>query len=115
MTGKKSTKKRDARAKLFCQSKPFATFQLSLTSPSSLVKLPIASRPRPVFSVTDKKVKNCPEIDTYGTSMINRSNPVLIVFHLYWCSKHYLSTILLASVANLASFFHKENTKEINV
>ena len=47
--------------------------------------------------------------------MINRSNPVLIAFHLYWCSKHNLSTILLANVANLASFFHKENTKEINV
>ena len=102
MTGKKCTKKRDARAQLFCQSKPFATFQLSLTSPSSLVKLPIASRQRPVFSVTDEKVKNCHEIDTYGTSMINRSNPVLIVFHLYWCRKHNFSTTLIANVANLA-------------
>ena len=67
------------------------------------------------FSVTDKKVKNCHEIDTYGTSMINRSNPVLVVSHLYWCSKYNLSTILLANVANIASFVHKENTKEINV
>ena len=41
MTAKKCTKKRDARAKLlFCQSKPFAFLPFSLTSPSSLRKLP---------------------------------------------------------------------------
>ena len=39
---KKCTKKRDARAELlFCQSKPFAFSPFSLTSPSSLLKLPI--------------------------------------------------------------------------
>ena len=39
---KKCTKKRDARAELlFCQSKPFAFLPFSLTSPSSLLKLPI--------------------------------------------------------------------------
>ena len=41
-TAKKCTKKRDARAKLFlCQSKPIAFLPSSLTSPSSLLKLPI--------------------------------------------------------------------------
>ena len=39
---KKCTKKRDARAKLlFRQSKPIAFLPFSLTSPSSLLKLPI--------------------------------------------------------------------------
>ena len=39
---KKCTKKRDARAKLlFCLSKPFAFLPFSLTSPSSLLQLPI--------------------------------------------------------------------------
>ena len=42
MTAKKCTTKHDARAKLlFCQSKPIAFLPLSLTSPSSLLKLPI--------------------------------------------------------------------------
>ena len=41
MTAKKCTKKRDARAKLlFCQSKLIAFSPFSLTSPSSLLKLP---------------------------------------------------------------------------
>ena len=63
MTAKKCTKKRDARAKLlFCQSKPIAFLPFSLTSPSSLLKLPIdpLSRKRLVtllvscHSVTDR-------------------------------------------------------------
>ena len=42
VTAKKCTKKRDARAKLlFCQSKSIAVLPFSLTSPSSLLKLPI--------------------------------------------------------------------------
>ena len=42
VTAKKCTKKRDARVKLlFCQFKPIAFLRLSLTSPSSLPKLPI--------------------------------------------------------------------------
>ena len=42
VTAKKCTKKRDARAELlFCQSKPIAVLPFSLTSPSSLLKLPI--------------------------------------------------------------------------
>ena len=41
MTAKKCTKKRDARAKLlFYRSKPVAFLPFSLTSPSSLLKLP---------------------------------------------------------------------------
>ena len=40
VTGKKCTKKRDARAGLlFCQSKPIAVLPFSLTSPSSLREL----------------------------------------------------------------------------
>ena len=43
-TGKKCTRKRDARAKLlFCQCKPIAFLPFSLTSPSSLLKLLIIS------------------------------------------------------------------------
>ena len=42
MTAKKCTKKCDGRAKLlFCQPKPIALMLFSLTSPSSLLKLPI--------------------------------------------------------------------------
>ena len=37
MTAKKCTKKRDARAKLFCQSKLIAFLPFSLPSPSSLL------------------------------------------------------------------------------
>ena len=39
-----------------------------------------------------------------GLLMINRGNRILIASHLYCCSKHKLSTILVASVASLASF-----------
>ena len=42
VTAKKCTKKRDAHAELlFCQSKSIAVLPFSLTSPSSLLKLPI--------------------------------------------------------------------------
>ena len=42
VTAKKCAKKRDARAKLlFCHSKPIPFLPFSLTSPSSLFKLPI--------------------------------------------------------------------------
>ena len=43
-TANKSTKKRDARAKLlFCQSKPITLLPFSFPSPSSLLKLPLIS------------------------------------------------------------------------
>ena len=44
------------------------------------------------------------KLDTYGALMINRGHRILIEFHLYCGSnnKHKLSTILVASVANLA-------------
>ena len=42
VTAMKCTNKRDARVNfLFCQSKPVAFLSFSLTSPSSLLKLPI--------------------------------------------------------------------------
>ena len=47
MTAKKCTKKRDARAELlFCQFKPIAFLPFSLTSPSSLLKLPYVNNYR---------------------------------------------------------------------
>ena len=42
------------------------------------------------------------KFDPYGALMINRSNRILIVFHLYCCSKHKLK--LLENVAYLARF-----------
>ena len=44
------------------------------------------------------------KFDPHGALMINCGNHVLIVFHLYRCSKHKLSMILMANVANLAHF-----------
>ena len=45
------------------------------------------------------------KFDLYGALMINRRNRVLIVFHLYSCSKHKLSMILMAKiVVSLAHF-----------
>ena len=43
-------------------------------------------------------------IDPYGTFMINRGNRILILLHLYCCSKQKLSKILIMNVANLARF-----------
>ena len=42
------------------------------------------------------------KVDSYGTLMINRGNRILIVLHLYCCSRHKGSLILIANVANLA-------------
>ena len=39
---------------------------------------------------------------SHGALMINRGTRILFVFHLYSCSKHNLSTTLLANVVNLA-------------
>ena len=44
------------------------------------------------------------KFDPYGTLMINHGNRILILFHLYCNSKHELSTILIANVANLSRF-----------
>ena len=44
------------------------------------------------------------KFDPFGGLLINRGNSILIVFHLYCFSKHKLSTILIANVANLARF-----------
>ena len=35
------------------------------------------------------------KFDPYDTLMINCGNRILIVFHLYCCSKHELSTMLI--------------------
>ena len=49
----------------------------------------------PVFSVSDEKVKT----DAF---MIYHGNHILILFYLYCCSKHKLSTIVKANVANFS-------------
>ena len=41
------------------------------------------------------------KFDPYGAYMINRGNRILILLHLHCFSKHKLSTILIANVANL--------------
>ena len=52
-----------------------------------------------------KKTKNpgmVTKFDPYNPLMIlNRGNRILIVFHLFCCSKHKLFTILTANVASL--------------
>ena len=45
------------------------------------------------------------KFDPYGALMINRGNRISIVFHLFCCSMHKLSTIPLANVASLSLFF----------
>ena len=66
------------------------------------------SRQRPVFSATDElKTKNLGMVtnfDPYSALMIDRGNRILIVFHFFCCSKHKLSTILIAIVASLVRF-----------
>ena len=42
--------------------------------------------------------------DSQGALMIKRGIRILIVLYMYCCSKHKLSTILLANVVNFARF-----------
>ena len=53
----------------------------------------------------------------YSASEINRSSRILIVLHLYCCSKHKLPTILVANAANLARFVTPRHfdSREIDV
>ena len=44
------------------------------------------------------------KFDPYGTLKIDRGNRILIVFHLYCCCTHKLSTIRMTNVQNLARF-----------
>ena len=52
-----------------------------------------------------KKSGMVAKLDPYGTLMINHGNGILIVPHLFWCSKHKLSAIFIANAANLTHFF----------
>ena len=46
------------------------------------------------------------KFDPYGTWMImHRGNCILILFHLYRCGKHKLSTILVENVVKFSRFF----------
>ena len=44
------------------------------------------------------------KFNPYGALMINRGNYTWIEFHLYFYSKHKVSTIHIANVANLDRF-----------
>ena len=50
------------------------------------------------------------KFDPYDTLMIYRGNRTLIMFHVRCCSKHKLSTILIAKIANLARFVTRKKT-----
>ena len=52
-----------------------------------------------------KKSGMVAKLDPYGTLMINHGNCILIVPHLFWCSKYKLSAIFIANAANLTHYF----------
>ena len=47
---------------------------------------------------------------SHGALMINRGTRILFVFHLYSCSKHNLSTTLLANVVSNDVFERRTST-----
>ena len=51
-----------------------------------------------------KRSRMVMKFDLYSALMINQGNRILNLFHLYCCSGHKLSTILIANVANLFRF-----------
>ena len=74
--------------------------------------------------MTDKKVKNVMKFGTYDTSMINRSNRILIVFHVMIyigavsiiCLRYLLRmlrTLLVVFFFPNSLIIHKENTMEL--
>ena len=67
----------------------------------------ITSRQRPVFSATAKKSGMVAKFDPYGGLVVNPGDLILIVFHLFWCRKYKLSTILVANVESLNRFVMK--------
>ena len=56
------------------------------------------------FQRLTKKLGMVMTLDAYGELMINRGSCILIVLHLHCCSKHKLSTILIANAVSLARF-----------
>ena len=86
-------------------------FNLSITATSLQRQLPLKCVPRrhnylsTTASFFQQPMKKS-RIDSYGAMKINRSNRILIVFHLYCCSKHKLSTTLITNVDNLARFVY---------
>ena len=59
------------------------------------------------------------KFDPYDALMINRGNHILIVFYVYCCSKHKLSTILLRTLQTLlilsCSYFDPEHYQSLFV
>ena len=86
-------------------------FNLSITATSLQRQLPLKCVPRrhnylsTTASFFQQPMKKS-RIDSYGAMKINRSSRILIVFHLYCCSKHKLSTTLITNVDNLARFVY---------
>ena len=66
-----------------------------------------------------KKSRMIMKFDPYYALMINRGNHILIVFHVYCCSKHKLSTILLQTLQTLlilsCSYFDPEHYQSLFV
>ena len=77
-----------------------STMAMATKSHPQLPKLPLNNGH--FFHGLMKKSRMVMKVDLYGTLMINRGNRILIVFHLYCCSKHNWSLILIANVANIA-------------
>ena len=77
-----------------------STMAMATKSHPQLPKLPLNNGH--FFHGLMKKSRMVMKVDLYGTLMINCGNRILIVFHLYCCSKLNWSLILIANVANLA-------------
>ena len=56
------------------------------------------------FSATDDKNEKSRNGHPYSPLMIDRGNRILIVFNLFCCSKHKLSTILRTNISSLVRF-----------
>ena len=71
------------------------------------------------FQWVMKKSRMIMTFDPYYALMINRGNHILIVFHVYCCSKHKLSTILLRTLQTLlilsCSYFDPEHYQSLFV
>ena len=52
---------------------------------------------------------------SHGALMINRGTRILFVFHLYSCSKHNLSTTLLANDDGSENVAKKMNLRSFNL
>ena len=82
-----------------------ATPSTTVTATAACSQLNSLSATASFFQPLTKKSGMVLKLDPYGALMINQGNRISIVFHLFCCSMHKLSTIPLANVASLALFF----------